>query len=277
VTPARPGFSFLEFLVAMVVLGIALTGLFPLMVICSRGVETLELRYTNQGNKTGNWFSPVFRPNTDNVTLREERENYGTWYLVPPSDPWAKRLGAVATFSRTSPSASTTATVVDDGGTGYSTVGSWASGTNTNAFLGDQQRHELQTSTPADTAAWTFTNVANGWYYVLATWQRPADATELAIDAQYYIYDGDVATPNTSAMVNQQSAPNGSIYSGWYVLTTWHFQNADKIVKVKLSTNTGKAVVADAVRLVPVATVLSINKSFDKEEVTIRARIGASP
>ena len=70
ITPIRPGFTFLEFLVAMVVLGIALTGLFPLMVVCSRGVESLELRYSDQGNKNNNWFSPVYRPDYDPASSR---------------------------------------------------------------------------------------------------------------------------------------------------------------------------------------------------------------
>jgi prepilin-type N-terminal cleavage/methylation domain-containing protein len=271
VTPARRGFSFLEFLVAMVVLGIALTGLFPLMVICSRGVESLELRYTDQGNKNGNWFSPVFRPNTDSVTSRADREDYGTWYLNPPADPWARKLGAVATFSRTAPAPSPAPIIVDDGSNGYSTTGAWSTAADPNAFLSDQQRHESQ-ATPTDAALWTFTNVANGRYYVMATWHA---ATDLAADARFDVYDGDnVSTPTTTAFANQAAAPNSSVYAGWQILTTWNFTNADKIIKVKLSSNTAAAVVADGVRVVPVATILSVDKSFNDQEVTIRVKIG---
>jgi prepilin-type N-terminal cleavage/methylation domain-containing protein len=267
--PARRGFSFLEFLVAMVVLGIALTGLFPLMVICSRGVESLELRYTTQGNKTGDWFSPVFRPDTDSITPRADRENYGTWYLIAPADPWARKLGGVATFSRTAPTASSASIIVDDGGSGYAATGAWSTQSDTGSFLSDKQRHELQ-ATPTDTALWTFTNVANGRYYVLATWHAAAD---LASDARFDVYDGDVATTPTTVSVNQTAAPN-SFYAGWQILTTRNFTNANKTINVKLTSNTGAAVVADAVRIVPVATILSIDKSFNDQEVTIRVKIG---
>ena len=130
ITPARPGFTFLEFMVAMVVLGIALTGLFPLMVVCSRGVESLELRYTAEGNKNNNWFSPVYR--TDSHSAGPiPREDYGTWYVIPSADPWASKLGAVATFSRTMPSASPSSFIVDDTSTsGYSTTGTWTTVTD---------------------------------------------------------------------------------------------------------------------------------------------------
>lgn len=66
----RGGFSFLELQVAFVVFGIALSGLGPLVVMQLRQMEKLDSRFSDKA----------------------------THYLVPSSDPWARRLGAVATI-----------------------------------------------------------------------------------------------------------------------------------------------------------------------------------
>ena len=72
---ARAGFSLLEFEVALLLLGVALTGLFPLAAVYSRGLESLERR------------SP----------------SAGQWYLVPLSDVWARKLGAAASLTNNDP------------------------------------------------------------------------------------------------------------------------------------------------------------------------------
>jgi prepilin-type N-terminal cleavage/methylation domain-containing protein len=269
IMPIRPGFTFLEFLVAMVVLGIALTGLFPLMVVCSRGVESLELRYSEQGNKNNNWFSPVYRTDTTGVIPRDD---YGDWYAIPPDDPWARKLGAVTTFSRSQPTGTAPTTIIDDSDSGYSTTGTWTSQANTNAFLADQQLHDAGGDS-SEKATWTFSNVPTGRYYVLATWQ--ADST-LATNASYTIYDGNADTTPVTVSINQTGAPSGDVYTGWQVLTTRIFTSSDKVIKVTLSCNAGKAVVADGMRIVPTSSILSVSKSFNSEEVSIRVKLGAS-
>ena len=278
ITPTRPGFTFLEFLVAMVVLGIALTGLFPLMVVCSRGVESLELRYTEQGNKNNNWFSPVYRTDTAGAGVIP-REDYGTWYMIPSSDSWARKLGAVATFSRVGSTASPPATIADDlDTTGYVTnpTSDWVDKTDTNAFRGHYQQHD--SSSPAtDTAMWTFSDVVPGRYVVLATWPQVSDP---AAHAKYEVYD-DNTSKATVNNVDQTTAPgdSSSVYQGrpWRSLTTQTFTTGTIRVKLSSNSNTEKAVVADAVRIVPAATILSVDKSFNAEEVTIRVKMGASP
>jgi prepilin-type N-terminal cleavage/methylation domain-containing protein len=73
-TPRR-GFSLLEFQVALVVFGIALAGLFPLVVMHSRGLESLEKKSAAAGQ----------------------------WYLAPSPDAWARKLGAAAALVREDP------------------------------------------------------------------------------------------------------------------------------------------------------------------------------
>jgi prepilin-type N-terminal cleavage/methylation domain-containing protein len=70
----RGGFSMLELQVALVVFGIALTGLGPLVVMHSRQLKKLEGR---------------FSPGT-------------TYYLIPASDLWARKLGASASLATSS-------------------------------------------------------------------------------------------------------------------------------------------------------------------------------
>ena len=64
----RPGFSLLELEVAFVVLGVALSGLCPLVVMQTRHVKDLEARLSPQT----------------------------VYYLVPSSNSWAQKIGAAA-------------------------------------------------------------------------------------------------------------------------------------------------------------------------------------
>ena len=52
------------------------------------------------------------------------------------------------------------------------------------------------------------------------------------------------------------------------------FTSTDKTVKVVLYSDTVAAVVADGVRIVPISTILSVNKSFNTEAVTVRVKVG---
>jgi prepilin-type N-terminal cleavage/methylation domain-containing protein len=67
----RGGFSMLELQVALVLFGIALTGFGPLVVMHSRQLKKLEQQ---------------FSPQT-------------TYYLIPPADPWVRKLGAAASIA----------------------------------------------------------------------------------------------------------------------------------------------------------------------------------
>lgn len=71
----RPGFSLLELQVAFVLFGIALAGLGPLVVMQLRQVRTLESRFSDQT----------------------------TYYLVPSTNAWARKLGAAATIQTEDP------------------------------------------------------------------------------------------------------------------------------------------------------------------------------
>jgi hypothetical protein len=66
---ARPGFSMLELQVAFVLLGIALAGLGPLVVMQSRQLKRFESRLSPRS----------------------------AYYIQPPSDMWMRKLGAAAT------------------------------------------------------------------------------------------------------------------------------------------------------------------------------------
>jgi type II secretory pathway pseudopilin PulG len=74
-TRRRRGFSFLELQVAFVLLGIALAGLGPLVVMQSRQLRMLETRFNHQT----------------------------TYYVVPSADGWARKLGVCATIETQDP------------------------------------------------------------------------------------------------------------------------------------------------------------------------------
>jgi hypothetical protein len=80
----RNGTSLLELEVAFVVFGIALSGLAPLIVMQMRHAARLEQRFNDQS----------------------------TYYLVPATDPWARKLGAAATITSTPPASTDPASTV---------------------------------------------------------------------------------------------------------------------------------------------------------------------
>jgi hypothetical protein len=241
------------------------------MVVCSRGIESLELRYTAEGNINGNWFSPIFRSDVTGSGVIP-RQDYGTWYVIPSADPWASKCGAVATFSRTAPADAPSPRIIDNSsGTGYVSNGSWATVADANAFRGDYQRHDPQ-SPATDNAVWTFTNVPAGRYFVLATWRAASDQ---ATNARYVVYDGDADAAPVTVPVDLTATPTSSVYAGWKLLTTRNFTSSDKKIKVVLYSDTAAAVAADGVRIVPISTILSIDKSFNTEAVTVRVKVGS--
>jgi prepilin-type N-terminal cleavage/methylation domain-containing protein len=270
----RNGYTLLELVVAMTVLGIALTGLFPLMIMQSRTVESLELQYTSQGD--GN--TPVFRSQLTSTVNAIGRANYGSavnpWYLVPSADPWARKLGAAAGVSNSKPAAPTE--VIADNSGACTFTGTWTVGTSSSAFGGDYRSHAVQ-ATPTDTATWTFGSVTQGLYYVVATW--PA-ATSLATDAKYEVYQGTTLKATISP-VDQTVTPNSAACNGWRLLTTQAFTDSGAptlplTISVKLYASATGTVAADAVQVIPAAQVLSVDKSFNSEQVTVRVKLGGS-
>ena len=86
------GFSMLEMIVAMVVLGIALAGLLPLAIQHSRQVKTLE----GCNPQTGRWrcAEGIWTYGSDSLGQYPDQ-----WYITPSSDAWAKKLCAAALLS----------------------------------------------------------------------------------------------------------------------------------------------------------------------------------
>jgi prepilin-type N-terminal cleavage/methylation domain-containing protein len=281
----RRGFTMLEFIVAMVVLSIALTGMFPLMVVQSRNLESLELRYSEQGNKKTDWVCPVFTPDLEGAVVLS-REDYGDWYLIPSTDPWARKLGAMATLSRNPPAALPVEIRDDEGDVsdpGYEETGTgWAVETNAQAFLGDRRRHApiAEGETTIEYATWTFTIQTPGYYRILATWSAATDQTQ-AGDACFDIYRNGVLLDQI--ITAQNVLPDGPAYEGrpWHALTTKYLDVGTLQVKLrggatKDATPTSGYVVADSVRIVPVDSkvhILSLDKSFNSEKVTLSIKV----
>jgi hypothetical protein len=252
---ARWGFSLLEFEVAIVLFGIAVAGMYPLAVMHSRGLTSLEQRYAIQGN----------------------------WYLAPSIDQWARKLGAPASLSQQDPGALPTPPnwiVDDDDVVGYADVGgTWTRESNSQALAGFDRRHpapptESPTTPETDHAAWLFENVTPGWYYVEATWTAASDQ---ATDAQYVFYDG-AASLNEAPLTDQTIAPTGASYGGrpWQILATRYFRNGS--ATVQLNGQATGYLIADGVRLVPVENdvqILSLERSLGGEAVTAHVSINS--
>jgi hypothetical protein len=235
----------LEFEVALVLLGIALTGLFPLVAIYSKGIATIERRLPLQA----------------------------ACYVLPSSDAWARKLGAAATVTAIPPAPPVPPPVllIDDGDPAYLETGSgWTTQTTPGAFQGHNRWHASQSGTP-DTASWQFSGVPPGWYQVEVTW---SPAPDRSTTARYAISAGSVALGTFT--VNQRQSPAGPLLSGslWQILLTVWIN--DPNVQVQLSAQSNGSVAADGVQLVPLQNdvqVLSLERSFSGEDVTAEVQV----
>src|SRR3989304_5671051 len=243
----RRGFSLLELQVAFVLFGIALAGLGPLVVMQSRQLQRLEARFNDQT----------------------------TYYLVPSTHAWARKLGAAASLQAAGPGppASPPVTLIDNGDLGYSEpdVGGvdWAGEYRANAFGGSHRWNNPETGD--DKAHWEFTGIEAGWYQVLVTF---AEAEDQATSAPYTVYDGAVAKGTVT--VNQTIAPSGAVFEGSAWESLGLFSITGDTLQVELSDLADHKIVADAVRVVPVRNtveVLSLAKSLASEEVTAQVSV----
>lgn len=242
----RIGFSLLELQVAFVVFGIALAGLGPLVVMQSRQVRELESRFDDQT----------------------------TYYLVPSTDAWARKLGAAASIETEDPGAAAPpVTLIDNGDPGYSEtdVGTidWQTGFGASAFGGSFRWNN--SGGWGDKARWQFTGLEAGWYEVLVTW---AEDINQATDARYTVYDDSVAKATIS--VDQTVAPSGAIFEGSPWESLGLFSISSDTLRVKLSDDANGNIAADAVRIAPVRNtvqVISMEKSLTSEDVTAHVSV----
>ena len=241
----KRGFSLLEFQVALVLLGIALTGLFPLVAVYSKGIATLEGRLPLQA----------------------------VCYVVPSLDPWARKLGAAAEVTAIPPAPPVPPPVltIDDGDPAYAeTGGGWTTQTDPAAFQGHYRWHASQAGIP-DTACWQFSGVPPGWYQIVATW---LPAPDRSTTAAYAISDGSVSLGTFT--INQRLPPSGPAPNGspWQILlTAWV---GDPNVQVRLGAQSNGSVAADGVQLIPLQNdvqIVSLDRSLGGENVTAQVHV----
>jgi hypothetical protein len=221
------------------VLGIALTGLIPLVVMQSRQQARLESRL-------------------DAAT---------THYLVPSSDNWAAKLGAPAIMQSTEPGTKTTAVLVMDNlDSGYSESGDdWHD--DTGGYQDGSRAHAAGSGDAS--ATWTFTGLKPGWYQVEVTWNA-ADGRSNA--ASYVITD--LTSPSNvraTVAIDQTQSPSGDTYDGqsWQSLAVVPVRGTS--LSVTLAESAAGTISADAVRLVAVRNtiqVTSLTRSLSDETVS---------
>jgi hypothetical protein len=227
---------------SFVLLGIALSGVAPLVAIQIKQYRKLEQRFNDQN----------------------------TYYLVPSTDSWARKLGAGTTIQTTDPGAAPAEpiTLVDNGDADYSETTSgkgsgWSHNKNQKAYLDDDRSHTKGTG--KNSATWSFTTLEPGWYDVRITW---ASSKAAATNAPFTVYlDGSSAGTYT---INQKKAPSGSSYQNatWQSLGTFAVKGA---LQVTLTDKANGKVIADAVRALPVKNdvqIGSVEKSLTSEEAT---------
>jgi hypothetical protein len=266
----RAGTSLLEVQVAIIVLGVAVTGICPLVVMQSRLVRKLETQPVGPDNPQ------VIR----GVRMLDGVAFSGQGFaaappatvLQPQPDGWVRRLGVAASFAVDAPAQPFTPLPVqtildDDAGSGFSATG-WSTGTDATANDGDY--HSLPVDSASGPATWTFTGLVPGRYHVMASWvpkaQNAKDATYSFSDA-----DGDpFAIP-----VDQTSGPGGSP-PYWTDLCVYYL---GATFQVTLGGSTSGTVIADAIQLVPAGALNSVTittpAATTDDGATVRVKVTA--
>ncbi|MFZ1935952.1 MAG: hypothetical protein WCB27_10725 [Thermoguttaceae bacterium] len=296
---ARRAYTFTEFLVALIVFGIALSGMLPMVAILSRHLQPLP---NGASSPARDWSNPACPVVSNRPTA---------WSLMACNDPcnalWLRKLGASAqassgtvTFSSLPPIQPAVVFLDDCGqyspagvyGTPSFSVGSGWGGTVSAALALNAEQYRKAAlpagSTSTGPALWTIAVSAGGWYSIQATW---AAAPDQVTDAQFTAQK--TTNGSTSALgaatVNQQAAPAGIADSNgrfWAPLTSLVQLAANDIVQVQLSDVRATSkdpgtyyVAADAVRLVRNDVAInSIMRSFGctKPDGTARPDVTAN-
>ncbi len=138
--------------------------------------------------------------------------------------------------------------LIDDGGAGFVTAGTW-SRVGSTGLEGD---HVQAVATSGNKATWTFDGLQPGFNYRLAaTWVAGADRTAAANFAVTNIEPDGHAESKGVVTLNQQLAPDDLVQHG----VSWEYVGGQYLVRgntlsVALTGADGKVLVADGVRLV---------------------------
>jgi prepilin-type N-terminal cleavage/methylation domain-containing protein len=273
------GFTLLEFIVAMVIFGIAFAGMFPLLSILSRDMFPLRA-------KTSPYNYTYFTPSRD----WESDADRHTWYLVPFSEPWARKLGASARITSSSTAFTsydplsietslvsrdddTDATDSDsDGYEDYTDVASdnnWQSGTVSSSITDrqDYRFHDsLLDSSFSASATWSIQVAKAGWYSIQATWPTGTGKTLTTVN---YALSGTATSNLTTTQCScdvSQASPSYSVTDAtgtWYNVTSTAVYLDVGMLQVKLTVPikgaTTYSILADGVRMVQ--NIVSIDDS----------------
>jgi prepilin-type N-terminal cleavage/methylation domain-containing protein len=242
--PVHRGFTLLETTVALVVFAIALSGLYPLLMMQSRQLRHLEARFS-----AGT-----------------------TYYLVPSTSAWARKLGASAQVSTVDPGPKPPppVTLIDNADSGYAENGTvWSGSTNPQAYAGGFRK--CPAGTGANAASWTFAGLQPGWYEIHITW---VGAGNNATNAPFTVYDG-VRNLGT-VLTDQTQKPTGTTFQGspWTKLGLFSVQGT--AIQLQVTDKANGVVSADAARIVAVrnpVVINAVNRSMTGEDVTAHVSV----
>jgi prepilin-type N-terminal cleavage/methylation domain-containing protein len=283
--PPPHGFTMIELVIAMVVLGIALSGLLPLLVMQWRAMRRLEI-HSGAVNQSKAALSEHTSDTWTQPTL------YVTPYLYltatasdksAPWTPWARKLGASAlvtmdvydadgsTIKTAGPIAMPDAPdpyslLVSAGSATYaSSEGGWIEegGCFRHASVSTNVNH-------ATSAQWTFQHVPNGYYYLKAAWTTSGTPTKVAYTATV---NGAVAQAVADIDQTADSPAGGMKIAGPWLIT----DAVTVIVCLDAQINTGYDVIAGSMQLIPINTVKMTSKpSCTSDAATVSVTVTAN-
>ena len=268
-SPARPGSSLLEIQVAMVVLGIALAGACPIVVMQMKLLRRFEVPRSGASDSTLIRGQRIV--DGEPVVPAGEDPDPPVAVLHPHPDRWVRRLGLVARVDEQAGGSGlvpipTELTLPDADAT---LVGPWSAVSSPDAAGGTYQR--LDPGEGAGTATWTFAAITPGPYRLLLSWPVavPIPPDALAVVAE-------VGGLNPVA-IPVASADPGRVGS-WVDLGNVRLGPG---ATVRLGRSLKGSVVADAVRIggrsrVTVATPPATTLGPD-QGLTVRLNVGPRP
>lgn len=263
----RRGFTLLEFVVALLLLGLALGALYPLTVSYSRIVESLEQRPSDLAqHRAADFDGKAYRLDHPQewyqVPVSPAAPNSGEWvhrwYLVPSSDSgsmastsWTRKLGAAATVKYQNPNrvamplaepSKDTILELDAGGSGFaeSINPAWIDH-NVVPDAYNTNQHQPEAGRAA-TATWTFTIAEAGWYRIEVT-GLVAGTTALPAGTYRVTYGTTTAEDITPSTLLRFAASQT-----WQPLAIKYLPAGS--LDVQLTTDTTGTAIADGMRIV---------------------------